>query len=441
MEGRLFNMSEKGEELYNDVKQKVNRLTQDGTQEKQFVDFWRIACTAKYRSHDIKYLYDDSSREFIEKYKDQLVKIREDFIKNIDYYVDKCINVMRKTCNFKVFLASTNEEAQKIFKEEMGDNKIVYKSCSSEALDIGLMEFSKKSNIEIKETALGDKLEDWFEYKLPPYLLGGGVQFTPEEIAAKIKELFGDYIEPEAQAITLYIKDKFRPDMLKNVRVALTSANAIAAEDGSIAICENSGNISLITRLAEKHIVVVGITKIVPTFLDACLVTKTLSRINKVSQAYISIIAAPSNTSSVQGKSVQGMYGAREVVVIFVDEWRKKAAKENLIYKDLLKCIGCKTCNFICTASRAFGNVFGSRYGLGAPGIIREYIHHGIEAAVKAGLFLCTGCEKCTNWCPVGTDLAEMMKSLKKEATSKGLCPPPLQEYRSKILQDKNPFM
>ena len=437
----MFNMSEKGEELYDSVKQKVNRLTQDGTQEKQFVDFWRIACTAKYRSHDIKYLYDDSSREFIEKYKDQLVKIREDFIEDIDYYVDKCINVMRKTCNFKVYLASTNEEAQKIFMEEIGDHETVYKSCSSEALDIGLMEFSRNNNIEIKETALGDKLEDWFEYQLPPYLLGGGVQFTADEIAAKIKEIYGDDIEPEAKAITLYIRDKFRPDMLKNVRVALTSANAIAADDGSIVICENSGNISLITRLAEKHIVVVGITKIVPTFLDACLVTKTLSRINKVSQAYISIIAAPSNTSSVQGKSVQGMYGASEVVVIFVDEWRKKAAKENLIYKELLKCVGCKTCDFICTASRAFGNVFGSRYGLGAPGIIREYIHHGIEAAVKAGLFLCTGCEKCTNWCPVGTDLAEMMKNLKKEATSKGLCPPPLQEYRSKILQDKNPFM
>jgi L-lactate dehydrogenase complex protein LldG len=433
-------MSEEGKELYDGLKQRINRLTQDGTDEKQFVDFWRIACTAKYRSHDIKYLYDDSSREFIEKYKDQLVKMREDFIENIDYYVDKCMNVMRKTCNFKVFLARTNEEAQKIFKEEVGKNQTVYKSCSSEALDIGLMEFSKKNDIKIIETALGDKLDKWFEWKHPPYLLGGGVQFTPEEIAAKIKELYGDEIEPDPQAITFYVRDKFRPDMLKNVQVALTSANAVAADDGSIFICENSGNISLITRLAEKHIVVVGITKIVPTFFDACLVTKTLSRINKVSQAYISIIAAPSNTSSVQGKSVQGMYGAREVVVIFVDDWRKKAVKEDLIYEDLLKCVGCKTCDFICTASRAFGNVFGSRYGLGATGIIREYIHHGIEAAVKAGLFLCTGCEKCTNWCPVGTDLAEMMKSLKKEATDEGLCPPPLQEYREKILKNKNPF-
>jgi hypothetical protein len=32
------------------------------------------------------------------------------------------------------------------------------------------------------------------------------------------------------------------------------------------------------------------------------------------------------------------------------------------------------------------------------------------------------------------------MKSLKKEATNVGLCPPPLKEYQQKILNEKNPF-
>lgn len=433
-------MSDKGKELHENLKLKINRLNEEGTKEKQFADFWRIACTAKDRTHDLRYLYDDSSQEFIEKHKDHLMKIREDFVENIDYYVDKCIDRMLRTCKFKVFLANTNEEAHKIFMEEIGDIKTVYKSSSTEAIDIGLLEFSKRNNIKIIETALGEKLADLFEYKLPTYRLGPSVHFTAEEIAAKIKEKQGIEIEPEARAITEYIRDYYRPDLLKNAKVALTSANAIAADDGSIVIVENSGNISLITRVAEKHITAVGITKIVPTFLDACLVAKTLSRINKVSMAYMSVIAAPSNSSSVQGKSVQGMYGAREVVVIFVDEWRKQAAKKNLIYKDLLKCIGCKSCSFICTASRAYGNIYGSKYGLGAPAIIKAYIHEGIKAAVKSGLFLCTGCEKCYKWCPVGVNLPEIMLNLKKEATKKGLCPPPLNEYQKKILENKNPF-
>jgi len=135
------------------------------------------------------------------------------------------------------------------------------------------------------------------------------------------------------------------------------------------------------------------------------------------------------------------MYGAKEVVIIFVDDWRIKAAKENLFYKDILKCIACKSCDYVCTASRAFGNIYASKYGIGAINIVRDYIHNGIEAAVKDGLFLCTGCENCTNWCPVGVDLAEIMKTLKKVATEKELCPPSLKEYKEKIFRDKNPFI
>ena len=114
--------------------------------------------------------------------------------------------------------------------------------------------------------------------------------------------------------------------------------------------------------------------------------------------------------------------------------------REDLIYKDFLKCISCKSCNFVCTASRAFGNVYASKYGLGGRGVLIEYIHNGIEAAVRAGLFLCTGCESCYKWCPAGVNIAEILKKLKKEATEKGLAPTHLEEYRKKILKEKNPF-
>ncbi|MHA1783457.1 MAG: 4Fe-4S dicluster domain-containing protein, partial [Promethearchaeota archaeon] len=149
---------------------------------------------------------------------------------------------------------------------------------------------------------------------------------------------------------------------------------------------------------------------------------------------------SPSNTSDIRGKKVLGMYGAKEVVVILVDDWRTRAVKENLFYKDILKCIACKSCDFVCTASRAFGNIYASKYGIGAVNIIRDYIHNGIEAAVKDGLFLCTGCENCKNWCPVNVDIPEIMRKLKKEATEKGLSPPPLEAYKNKILEEKNPF-
>ncbi len=433
-------MSDKGKELYEKLKSKVDKLKEDGTLEKQFGDLWKLAGLIKYKSYDQRHLYEDTSREFCERYKEHFIKMREDFLENMDEYVDKCINVMRKTNKFKVYYAKTNEEAQKLFMEELGDNKIIYKAKSNEAKDIGIVDVLKKNNITIKETDLGDVLVQLFDYKLPVFQLGPGVHFTESQIAAKMKEVYGVDLEPKAEAIVKYFRENYRNELLNDVKVSLTSANAISADDGTIVLGENEGNISLLTRATEKHIVVVGITKIVPTLVDAVLITKMQSRINNVSLAYISLISGPSSTSDIQGLSVPGMYGAKEVVVIFVDDWRTKALKENLFYKEFLKCVSCKSCNFVCTASRAFGNVYASKYGLGATAIIRDYIHNGIEAAVKSGLFLCTSCENCYHWCPLGVNLGEIMKALKKEATKKGLCPPLLKEYQDKILKDKNPF-
>jgi L-lactate dehydrogenase complex protein LldG len=399
-----------------------------------------MAAPFKSRQHDLRYLYEDSSREFVEKYKDRLVAMKEEFVENLEYYVEKCIKVMREVNNMTVYLAKTNEEAQDIFLKEIGDSKVIYKSKSNEAKDIGIIDALKKNNIKIKETDLGDVLVQLFDYKLPSFGVGPGAHFTKEEIVAKIKEVHGIELEPKASAIVEYYRETYRKELLNDVKISLTSANVISAEDGTIILGENEGNISLLTRATEKHIVVCGITKIVPTILDAVLVAKIQSRINNVSFNYISLISGPSATADVQGEKVLGMYGAKEVVVILVDDWRIKAMKEELFYKDLLKCIGCRTCNYVCTASRAFGNIYASKYGLGADGIIRDYIHNGIEAAVKDGLFFCSGCENCYHWCPVSVNLGEIMKSLKKEATKVGLCPPPLKEYQQKILKDKNPF-
>ena len=433
-------MNEGGKDLYEEVKDRIKVLKREGTWENKFGGFWKMAAPFKSRQHDLRYLYEDSSREFVEKYKDRLVAMREEFVENLEYYVEKCIKGMREVNNMTVYLAKTNEEAQNIFLKEIGDAKVIYKSKSNEAKDIGIIDVLKKNNIKIKETDLGDVLVQLFDYKLPSFGVGPGAHFTKEEIVAKIKEVHGIELEPKASAIVEYYRDNYRKELLNDVKISLTSANVISAEDGTIILGENEGNISLLTRATEKHIVVCGITKIVPTILDAVLVAKVQSRINNVSFNYISLISGPSATADVQGEKVLGMYGAKEVVVILVDDWRTKAMKEELCYKDLLKCIGCRTCNYICTASRAFGNIYASKYGLGADGIIRDYIHNGIEAAVKDGLYFCTSCENCYHWCPVSVNLGEIMKSLKKEATKADLCPPPLREYQQKILKDKNPF-
>jgi len=129
-------VNENGKGLYEKVKNKIKTSQKEGSLEKQFGDFWKFACVIKTRQHDLRYLYDDTSREFVDKYRDNLIEMREEFVNNMDAYVEKCINIMRKK-NFTVHYAKTNEQAQKIFMEELGDSKIIYKSKSNEAKDIG----------------------------------------------------------------------------------------------------------------------------------------------------------------------------------------------------------------------------------------------------------------------------------------------------------------
>ncbi|MBD3253769.1 MAG: hypothetical protein GF383_01685, partial [Candidatus Lokiarchaeota archaeon] len=381
-------MGEKAQELYEKVKEKIEKLENPESEYAKFTDIWRLGCQAKYKSYDLRFLYKDTSREFIERHKKRLQEMKQDFLDNMDQYVMDCMKILEKTNHFKVHYAKTNEEAQKIFMEELGDNKVLYKSKSLEAKDIGLYNVLKENNIKVKETDLGDVICDLLDYDYPTYSLGPGVQFKPERIVAKIKEKHGVDVEPTPEAIVAYFRKTYRPELLNDVKVSLTSANAISADDGSIVLVENEGNISIITRATEKHIVVVGVQKIVPTVFDALLCAKIQERIMNVDGAYISLISAPSNTSDVQGSRVFGMYGAKEVVVILVDEWRSKAIKENMFYKDLLKCISCKSCHVTCSAFRAFGNIYGSKYGLGPVALVRDYLHNGIESVVEKGLFL-----------------------------------------------------
>jgi len=433
-------VSNTGKELFEELKARVNKLNEENSPEKKYWDVWKLGCIMKTKQLDLRKSYDDTSREYIDKYREQLIEMREKVFENIDSFVEKCINVMRNTNNFRVYYAETNKEAQKILMDELGDNKIIYKSKSNEAKDIGIIEALKNNDITIKETDLGDVLVQLFDYKLPSFQIGPGAHFQIDEIIAKIKEVHGVALEPTPSAIVDYYRRTYRKELLNEVKISLTSANAISAEEGTIVLGENEGNISLLTRATDKHIVVCGITKIVPSVLDAVLVARIQSRINNVPFAYINLISSPSCSSDIRGINVLGMYGAKEVVIILVDEWRKKAMIENPIYREFLKCINCGSCNYVCTASRAFGNIFASKYGWGAIAIVRDYIHNGVKAAVEDGLFLCTGCENCYHWCPVSVNLGEIMKSIKKEAVKEGLCPPPLKQYQEKILKDKNPF-
>ncbi|MHA1372441.1 MAG: LUD domain-containing protein, partial [Promethearchaeota archaeon] len=364
-----------------------------------------------------------------------VLSMRKEFIKNMDFYVQQAIKSL-KSVGARVYLAKTREEAIDIFLKEIGGEKIIVKSKSNDAKEIGLISALESKGISVVETDAGDVIIQLTGEK-SQWQLGPAVHVDPELIAACIEKKFHVKVNHTEEDLLRFIRDRYR-DIILNARVALTSANAIAADDGTIALIENEGNISRITRLAKKHIVVAGITKIVPTIQDAVNVCKINELLVSVTGAYISLIRGPSNTTDIRGKKVVGMYGAQDLVVILVDDWRSKI--KNTFLEDFLYCINCKACHLVCTALGAVGDAFRSGIALGGYGIIKGYLHDGIEQAVRNGLYLCTNCKTCMHFCPVNVDLGKILSKMKKEARSSGLSPPKLESYLKNIIINKNPF-
>ena len=123
-----------------------------------------------------------------------------------------------------------------------------------------------------------------------------------------------------------YLREK-----ILTAEAGISGANAITS-DGKILILENEGNISLVSRWPETHIIVAGFEKIVPHLEEALKVIQA-SAIWGTGQdfpVYDSIIAGPSKTSDIQNQTILGDQGAIVVFLDLVDNGRSQLIEEGL---------------------------------------------------------------------------------------------------------------
>ena len=172
---------------------------------------------------------------------------------------------------------------------------------------------------------------------------------------------------------------------IKNANVGISGANAIAAEEGSIVMVHNEGNISLIS-LKDLHIIVAGIDKIVPSIEDAISISKleTIYATGKYVTSYVNIVSGPSKTADIEKKLLKNMYGSEKVVVILLDNGRSDASPE------CLWCIGCGNCVVHCPVYNAVGNEFGFNNYLGGRGVAVSKFIKDDEVCFNSGLYMCT---------------------------------------------------
>jgi iron-sulfur cluster protein len=387
-------------------------------------------------------ILNDRRRELLDnketsKLKERVKKIRKHSIKHLDQLVDMAVNNLTRN-GIKVVYANNSQEALKAVYEVVKDEKFVAKSKSNTASEIGMGDFLKEENIELIETDLGDRIVQFTHNKKSSHPIGPAAHLNIEEIARIIREELKQPVKDDPQEI-LEIVRRDVLDGLSNCRVGITGANSVAAQDGSLVMVHNEGNISLVSML-DTHIVVVGVDKLVETIEDAISVVKleTIYATGKTVPAYMNVVSSPSKTADIEQVLLMGMYGARRVVVILLDNGRSKALKD---CEESLLCIGCGSCIVTCPIYSVMGYEFGYERHLGGRGVIFSRYLRDKEICFKSGLYTCTLCGQCSLDCPMEIPTNQLIEELRRESVKSGILKDEHEEIARKILRKGSPFL
>ena len=347
--------------------------------------------------------------------KEKIKKIKEYSIDNLDSLKAKTIEKLERQ-KIKVFEAKTAKEACEIALKLIPKKQLIVKSKSNAIKEIGLLDHLKKRN-EVVETDTGDFIVQITDDKAS-HTLSPALHIPLKKITQTIKRKFHAKVKEDPKEIVTWVRDYLRKKMIK-AKIGLTGANAISA-DGAIFIVENEGNISLVSRLPEKHIIITGIEKIVPTIQDAMTICHASGIWGSgVSMpTYINVIGSPSKTADIRKELTYGVQGAKEVYLILVDNGRTQMIKDG--FKELLYCVNCGGCLYFCPVYRQIFDNYGFHY-IGGKGVAMATLQDGEERGFDSGLYFCTTCQLCKENCPFEIDVPKLIKKLRKKVVEKGL--------------------
>lgn len=325
--------------------------------------------------------------------------------------LEQAIVNLRKN-GIKVYLAGEKKDALEIILKEIGKEKTIVKSKSNVTKELELTKYLEKNGITVVETDIGDRILQILDAK-PSHPTGPVTHLSAKEIAKGISKYYDLPVTQTPEDIVKIVKADIVSN-LEKAKIGITGANAITAEEGSILMTHNEGNIHEVMR-KEKHIVVTSIDKIYPDIEDAINMMKILSYNATGSNipSFLDIISGVSKTADVEKKFVKGIHNPSEIVLVLVDNKRSDLARKG--FKELLKCIGCGNCLLYCPMYNTIGNEYAIDSYLGGKGLA-YYSLYTDEPHEK--LELCLRCGKCRENCPLELDIPEIISKLRSTGVS-----------------------
>ncbi|MDD3679518.1 MAG: LUD domain-containing protein [Candidatus Shapirobacteria bacterium] len=369
----------------------------------------------------------------MEGFREEVHQMKKQALDQIDQLRKQAIANLEAN-GIRVFEAKDDNQARKIIEKLLKDKKRVIKAKTNAFGEIDQKGFL--ADKQVQETDLGDFVVSLVgDPEAHPVL--PALHLSPEKIAQAIEKKYRKRILPTAEGIAEFARNYLR-EKINRAQAGITGANAITA-DGKIVILENEGNISLVSRWPESHIVVAGFEKIVPSLKEALMVVQA-SAIWGTGQdwpAYVSVIASPSKTADIANETIIGAQGAKEVNLVLLDNGRGRLIEAG--FSELLHCLNCGACLNFCPVYHQIGSHYGGKY-LGSRGVVFAAFSQSLKKAKLANCFACTLCSACLENCPAKIDLPELMRKLRTLLEKEGWQTKENEKMIANIRKFGNPF-
>ncbi len=342
-----------------------------------------------------------------ENRKNKLKSIREFSVGNSDL-LKQSVRKLEEN-GIRVFTAKTCEDAIGIVLQEIGHEELIVKSKSNVTKEIRLSDELKDKNIEVIETDIGDRIMQILKCK-PSHPTGPVAHLSAKTISKGLSEYYGKKISDDPEEIVKFMRKEIR-EYIEKANIGITGANAITAEEGSIILAHNEGNIFEVLR-KKKHIVITGIDKIYPAIEDAINMLKIIcfNATGSFIPSFVEIISGMSKTADVEKKFFKGVHPPRDVILILLDNKRTEIIEKG--YKELLYCIDCGNCLLHCPMYNTVGTEFAEDKYLGGKGLAYQSIS---SDEVNKKLDFCLTCGRCKKNCPLSINIPLAIRKIRSD--------------------------
>jgi L-lactate dehydrogenase complex protein LldF len=210
-------------------------------------------------------------------------------------------------------------------------------------------------------------------------------------------------LSDDPQALTAAARAYLRKKFL-TVPTAISGANFLVAENGSVAIVESEGNGRMCLTLPRTMITLAGIEKVVPRFQDLEVMLQLLARsaTGERMSPYTSLW-----TGVTPGDGPQRFH------VVLLDNGRSAMLARHT-ERQTLRCIRCAACLNTCPVyGQTGGHAYGSVYGGPIGAILTPQLMH-LEHAQSLP-FASSLCGACYEVCPVKINIPEVLIELRAQ--------------------------